>query len=322
MGSSVIGVVWCAVCAVVANLFFVSGLLLATVVHILLLLVTPIIGSHAAYMGHVFATTLIARSIIMMLIINGTSVEFSESVLELPDDDSVLLLCNHSAAADAYLHTIFSKLKRRLFYGKYFSKESVKWIPFAGLCMWVGGHIFLQRNWFQDQSTMRKTFKYYTDGKFPAWLMFFPEGSRMSDSKRLECLEFCKKNNYPPLEHLLYPRTKGFVASINALRSSHINVIYDMTIAYQRKSDGKFGAAPSLIDLHFGKIADYRIHIDVQRFEMNDLPSSDDEKALSRWLVDRYYQKDAYLNDLKKAWSQNHDLESESKTGPLKIKAH
>lgn len=44
--------------------------------------------------------------------------------------------------------------------------------------------------------------------------------------------------------HLLYPRTKGFVATVQRIRHApHVKAVYDLTIAYQH--NGKFFEAPT-----------------------------------------------------------------------------
>lgn len=92
--------------------------------------------------------------------------------------------------------------------------------------------------------------------------------------------------------YLLYPRTKGFVSTVQHLRqATHIKAVYDVAIAYQHGD--KFMKAPDMLDsLIMGRISErhaYRFHAHVRRFERNDLPQGD--KELAKWLEHRWLEK-------------------------------
>ena len=67
-------------------------------------------------------------------------------------------------------------------------------------------------------------------------------------------------------KHLLYPRTKGFVTTVQHLRkASQVKAVYDVTIAYGHH--GKFLSAPTIweslsCDQLSGKRG-YKFHVDV-----------------------------------------------------------
>jgi hypothetical protein len=79
------------------------------------------------------------------------------------------------------------------------------------------------------------------------------------------------------------PRTKGFVASVEGLRS-HIDAVYDITIGYEI-------GIPTLWQYIKGLVQ--RIHVHVRRFEIDSLPESAD--GLRLWLLDRWEEKDELL---------------------------
>ncbi len=89
-----------------------------------------------------------------------------------------------------------------------------------------------------------------------------------------------------PLRHVLYPRTKGFVATVQTLRG-HITAVYDVTIGY-------VGGVPSMWQWTRGNVP--RVHIHVRRFPVDRLPAGD--TALAEWLVAGFRAKDALLDAL------------------------
>lgn len=69
-------------------------------------------------------------------------------------------------------------------------------------------------------------------------LISFSEATRFSPRKYQESLAWCKKTDRPHPMHLLYPRTKGFITTVQHLREApHIKAVYDVTILYRRGSD-------------------------------------------------------------------------------------
>lgn len=70
------------------------------------------------------------------------------------------------------------------------------------------------------------------------------EGTRFTPKKHQEALDFSKKRDLPQLDHVLLPRSKGFVAAVKELRGSHIQHVYDLTLVYAGPK--AFQQAPSM----------------------------------------------------------------------------
>lgn len=112
-------------------------------------------------------------------------------------------------------------------------------------------------------------------------------------------MKWCKQQDKPVPQHALYPRTKGFVATVQELRCApHVKAVYDVTIAYARGKE--FLAAPSILEsLTTPDLAKrYQFHVHVERIPLEDLPQSDTDLAL--WLEQRWLQKGEKLEILKK----------------------
>lgn len=125
----------------------------------------------------------------------------------------------------------------------------------------------------------------------------FLEGSRSNKKKILESQAFAQKNNLPVLKHVMLPRTRGFLNTVNSLynkENPYVEYVYDVTIGY-----GKQGI-PTLLQIFTNPdiLKDRTFHVHIKRFKLADLPMGD-EKALSQWVVERFVEKDNILEYLE-----------------------
>jgi len=136
-------------------------------------------------------------------------------------------------------------------------------------------------------------------------LISFIEGTRFTPKKYIQAQEWCKANDRPVPKHLLYPRTKGFVATVQQLRkSTHVKAVYDMAIAYQHNN--KFQEAPTIWEsLSLNSISGkrgYKFHVHVLRFPLSELPESDAE--LAKWVEKRWIEKGEWLEEKREEWAR------------------
>jgi len=99
-------------------------------------------------------------------------------------------------------------------------------------------------------------------------------------------------------KHLLYPRTKGFIACVKKLRQAeHMKAVYDVTVAYAHDCD--FNKPPTFAQtLMLPRLGEkWQFHVNVQRWPLTDLPQDDAE--LAKWLEDRWLEKGQYLESLR-----------------------
>ena len=96
---------------------------------------------------------------------------------------------------------------------------------------------------------------------------------------------FARKQNLPPLTHVMLPRTKGFEASLEGLGNLN-QAVYVATIAYEVP-------APSLPGLFFRV---ERVHVHTRRF--TEWPKTKEEQAA--WIIERFREKDELLAGFKK----------------------
>jgi 1-acyl-sn-glycerol-3-phosphate acyltransferase len=202
---------------------------------------------------------------------------------EIPARENAIVVANHQQMPDITFLMIWARQKDRLGDMKWMVKDIVKWVPGVGWGMAFLDCVFVKRNWAADHASIERTFARLTGNAVPVWLLSFPEGTRVSADKVSRSREYAAQEGLQPLEHVLVPRTKGFVASVAGLRG-HAAAIYDVTIGYER-------GVPSLWQYIKGFVPVAHLH--VRRFPIAELPQ--DDAALATWLLHRFEEKDRLL---------------------------
>ena len=133
-------------------------------------------------------------------------------------------------------------------------------------------------------------------------LIAYSEATRFSPAKHAAAVRWCEENGRTPPKNTLWPRYRGFIATVTQLRlARQVRAVYDVTIAYAgiRNGQWKWMAAPSFSESVSRTRLDqrYKLYVDVQRFELDDLPESQEE--LRQWLEDRWVVKDLKLEELR-----------------------
>jgi 1-acyl-sn-glycerol-3-phosphate acyltransferase len=201
----------------------------------------------------------------------------------IPEGENIILISNHQGISDIPVLFKLAKMGKQIGHMKWFIKDVVKYVPGVGWGMLFVDGLFVKRNWFKDKQKIESTFKKFFDHNIPIWLMIFPEGTRFKADKLKLMARIAKSKKLPPLTHVLLPRSKGFVASVQGLRG-HCQAIYDVTIIYEEES-------PSIADLILGKVT--KVHVHVKRFEISQL--SDDKNDLNNWITERFYIKNEMI---------------------------
>jgi len=166
--------------------------------------------------------------------------------------------------------------------------------------------LFVKRNWLQDKASLEAVFKRVKTERPPIWLVSFIEGTRITKKNHKESIAFAKSRNLPILNNLLLPRMKGFCATVQQLRDTHVKNVYDLTLAYKNHVKGTL-VAPNIVRAHSYALDDFQFHIHVRKFSISQLP--EDEQELSKWMYDFYVKKDAYLEGLKTKWPKEGDVD-------------
>ena len=202
---------------------------------------------------------------------------------DLPTDENAIVVSNHQQMPDITTLMALARSKGRLGDLKFFVKKALKWVPGVGWGMQFLNCPFLERDWTADRARIARTFETLVHERIPIWLVSFVEGTRVTEDKVRASAEWAMARGLEATRHVLIPRTKGFVASVEGL-GDHLNAVYDVTIGY-------VGGVPTLWQYITGRVQ--QIHVHVRRFPAEELPRF--EAELKQWLLDRFYEKDALL---------------------------
>jgi len=211
----------------------------------------------------------------------GTRVEISGD--DVPAGENAVLVVNHQEMVDIPVLFSLAWRKKRLGDMKWFVKDIVKYVPGFGWGLAFLDTLFVKRNWTADKNKIAKTFRKVMHHRVPLWLVTFTEGTRLKFNKLKESQQYAMERNLTRLQHVMVPRTKGFVATLEGLRG-HVDAVYDITIGYV---DG----VPNI--MHWAKGHVKRAHLHVRRFAISDIPQ--EKEKLAEWLHERFQEKDRLL---------------------------
>lgn len=213
--------------------------------------------------------------------LHGVRVEVSGDVP--PADENAVVLVNHQSMSDIPVLLDVAYGYGRLTDLKWYVKDILKYVPGIGWGMLFLDCLFIKRNWTRDRHLIERVFASIIRGKVPVWIVSFLEGTRSTPRKVEESRAYAQKAGLPPLDHVLIPRTKGFVATLAGLKG-YIDAVYDVTIGY-------VDAIPNLGQWFLGCAPLVRVHL--ERFPLSDLP--EDEAEQTAWAMARYEAKDRRL---------------------------
>ncbi len=203
----------------------------------------------------------------------------------IPAQENAIVILNHQAMVDIPIMLAFGLRKGRLGDLKWFVKDVIKYVPGVGWGMLFINCLFIKRDWTADRDYIESVFAKIVDNRIPSWIVSFVEGTRLRPKKLALSQQHARERGLVPTHHVMIPRTKGFVATTQALRN-HVTAVYDLTIGYL---DGP----PTLWQWVQGLVPE--VHLHTRRFPIETLPT--EEKALSDWLLQLFQEKDRLLEN-------------------------
>lgn len=102
-------------------------------------------------------------------------------------------------------------------------------------------------------------------------MLLFPEGTRFTPEKHKISEEFAQQKNLKQLKYHLQPRTKGFIASLPAMKGK-VPALYNIEVAFKEDEPVK----PTMTSLLLGKSV--TCHMYMQRIPMEEVPESEQEQ--------------------------------------------
>lgn len=219
-----------------------------------------------------------------------------DGTLKTKFDERAILMANHQLYSDwAYLWWVAftAKLHGALYI---MLKASLKNIPIVGWGMQHYRFIFLTRKWQEDEKILNKSLTEINEEKnWPAWLVLFPEGTTFSKNGYDKTVSYAKKTDVAVPKHVLLPRSTGLRYSLSKLDDS-VEYLYDATIHYAGMQKEVYGEDYfTLKAIYFTGVYPKHVSIYWRRYRVKDIPYQDEE-AFTKWIQDRWYEKDQILD--------------------------
>lgn len=139
-------------------------------------------------------------------------------------------------------------------------KDSLLKIPiFGSLCY---DDIRLTRNWEKDQELLEMQLKNIKKGT----IIIYPEGTRYTNKKHKNTLDFCYQNKLPIYNYTLAPKTRGFHSMYKILKENNtLGNIYDLTLIMPKFINRNINP------LNFESFGSVHIFIEELQLDNNDL---------------------------------------------------
>eukprot|EP00189_Rhodosorus_marinus_P003418 CAMPEP_0113964944 /NCGR_PEP_ID=MMETSP0011_2-20120614/7460_1 /TAXON_ID=101924 /ORGANISM="Rhodosorus marinus" /LENGTH=351 /DNA_ID=CAMNT_0000977381 /DNA_START=146 /DNA_END=1204 /DNA_ORIENTATION=+ /assembly_acc=CAM_ASM_000156 len=217
--------------------------------------------------------------------------KFSSYGEQAPPNAKVLVVTNHVTDMDWAGGLSYLTRFGEPFPGgaKAIAKNTLMHIPIFGWLTYFLEFMYIKRDWESDKHTLTKQANQLGTSRLPFALCLFPEGTRKTPKKHAQSQEFCKKNGYPVLNNLLYPRFKAFTLIAMTMRDQLDGVI-DITLFFD-------GEHPNMADAFSRKI-NCKCNFICKYYPMNELPEKEEE--LEEWLRNIWVKKDALLDEVLK----------------------
>ncbi|XP_044752708.1 1-acyl-sn-glycerol-3-phosphate acyltransferase gamma-like [Coccinella septempunctata] len=193
------------------------------------------------------------------------------------------LIMNHTYEIDWLLGWIILERLQILGNAKAYCKKAIQYMPVLGWAWKFAEFVFLERNFEKDRKNIDRQVAELCDYPDPMWLLLYPEGTRFNEEKHKASLEFARKHNQPELKYHLLPRTKGFAASIPAMRGK-VPAIYDCLTVFTEDEP----VDPTMKNLLMGKSV--TAHLYFRRIPLEEVPES--EEGMDKYLKNLFVIKD------------------------------
>jgi len=209
-----------------------------------------------------------------------------------------LIISNHATTLDwLFLFAIFNTSPSLNNKVRIVMKDSLRKMPIMGPYLFFMKSCFLARNLSKDEERIAKFSKFISTSSQKSDLIFFPEGTILTENTRLRSDKFAHDNDLPKLDHVLYPRVKGLAMFLDTFSENNIfnsmNVI-DTTIMYL--GDKMVHEHEILVKKNFD------VFIDLEHYGMPEIftKCSENQDKLKTKLFLLWQQKELKLNDFYK----------------------
>lgn len=265
-----------------AGTVLLPTLLIANFFQVLSLILRPVFPKKSLQINSWIANTWWGFCVFWIHKINRTAVMKSGD--DVPADENAVIILNHQTMVDPTILLDFAHSKGRLGDLKCFIKDKLKYVPGIGWGMYLLDFPLVKRSWSADRDTINQLFKRILKHKTPIWMFIFAEGTRIKPFKIKNSQSYAQELGIEAPQHVMIPRTKGFIASIKSL-NKHATAVYDLTIGYEK-------GVPTLWQAIQGHVK--RVNLNVKRYAIDEIPKNTDD--IGKWVLDRFMKKDKELD--------------------------
>jgi len=195
-------------------------------------------------------------------------------------------LVNHRYEIDWLVGMVASQKIGLLGGLKIVGKNSISLIPILGWSWFFAESIFLRRVWETDKKILvhdiQQLLNGYPDNYYFTFLMAC-EGTRFTETKRLESMKYAREKNLPELKYHLIPRTRGLTMILQGAKGK-IPAVYNFILAFTKDS-----APPKFRTLLKGHSCKAQLYI--KRLPVTEIPYEDEAKCAD-WLYKVFEEKD------------------------------
>jgi len=114
------------------------------------------------------------------------------------------------------------------------------------------------------------------------WMVLYPEGTRLNSKKLKESQDYADSKGLPRLTNVLWPRSKGFNATVECLRPG-IDAVLDITVGYNEYFPETGAVRPSAGDVLLRRSKVWPLNIHVRLIPIEEVPSGQ-EQVVTRTL--------------------------------------
>ncbi len=197
-----------------------------------------------------------------------------------------ILISNHISLIDnIVILSIYRFFDHRIFY--VVMKKELSKIPYLGKIYELSHDIMLNRNFDDDIDNITEKLSNIKEGV----IMILPEGTRFTESKYIESVNYSKENNLPIFKNLLFPKMKGLYTICNLLqKEKKLGNIIDLTIHIENLKSN------SIMDIMKSKLGNTYCHLESYDVDINSLNNYDEFK---KWFIQKWLNKDNILTNIK-----------------------
>ncbi|TMW65154.1 hypothetical protein Poli38472_009321 [Pythium oligandrum] len=210
----------------------------------------------------------------------------SAAGLTFPEQDQVLLLCNHRTEID---WIFFWNLSMRFnCHGRIrvMMKSIIRCLPGPGWAMLMLDYPYISRKWDTDQDRIKNQIATYKAAAVGFWLCMFPEGTALYRRTLERSQEFAKSRNEPTWSYVLSPRIRGFELCV---QEQDPDAVLDVTVGYPELAEG---VRPSPLRLVRGQFP-RAVHVHLTKYSKKELAPHKD--SMEQWLKQRFQEKEDRL---------------------------